>query len=132
MKRPVSYTIWTQMCSLLGFCTLILGAEPVYPEAPAAPLSEIRVRVGNASDENEDSQMRQLVSHLLGQPATAELGIEAEKILNKTGRYRSAVCRFGKDANAGRMTCGLTRSRTIRFIRTEGLPPSFLETDFRK
>ncbi|MBL91582.1 MAG: hypothetical protein CMH56_07185 [Myxococcales bacterium] len=30
------------------------------------------------------------------------------------------------------MTCGLTRSRTIRYIRTEGLPPSFLETDFRK
>ena len=96
------------------------------------PLTEIRVRVGNATDAQEARQMEQLLSHLKGQPANEELTKAAEIILRKTQRYRSSVCRLGKNKSAGRMTCGLTRSRTIRFIRVEGLPPSFLETDFRK
>ena len=133
MKRSPRHLRHSKLGPALGLWALVLAAGPAFTEGDAAaPLSEIRVRVGNAADQNEEAQMKQLVSHLLGQPATEELGKEAEQILNKTGRYRSAVCRFGKNANAGRMTCGLTRSRTIRFIRTEGLPPSFLETDFRK
>ena len=76
--------------------------------------------------------MEQLLSHLKGQPANEALTDTAEAILKKTSRYRSSVCRLGKKDRRDRMTCGLTRSRIIRYIRVEGLPPSFLETDFRK
>ena len=120
--------------ALFGAC-MVFGASVCFASSDAAArdkkvedvthLTEIRVRVGNASEAREGEQMHQLILHLLGQPVTPELAKEAESILGKTGRYRSAVCRFGKGNAAGRMTCGLTRSRIIRFIRTEGLPPSY-------
>ena len=116
------------------FCIgLLYNPINLYAEKGSdTPLTEIRVRIGNATDAQEARQMEQLLSHLKGQPANEDLTKKAELILRKTQRYRSSVCRLGKKGRAGRITCGLTRSRTIRFIKVEGLPPSFLETDFRK
>ncbi|MBL91583.1 MAG: hypothetical protein CMH56_07190 [Myxococcales bacterium] len=74
MKRPPRHLCQAVLGPMLGLWALILAAGPGFAEGDAAPLSEIRVRVGNAADPNEEAQMKQLVSHLLGQPATPQLG----------------------------------------------------------
>ena len=109
-----------------------MAVMPTLNQAYQSRPRRIRIRIGNATEPNEIQQMEQLLSHLKGQPANEALTDTAEAILKKTSRYRSSVCRLGKKDRRDRMTCGLTRSRIIRYIRVEGASALILGNGFSK
>ena len=73
MKRKLALNI-TALPRTLFYLGLICAPLKLSAENTSdTPLTEIRVRVGNATDAQEARQMEQLLSHLKGQPANEEL-----------------------------------------------------------
>lgn len=80
----------------------------------------------------EREQLARYLRDLAGAPAVEATADRAEQKLLRLSRYRSAVCRVSERDGGARLKCGLSRARTIRSVRIEGLPMQLLETDLRK
>lgn len=120
---------------------LLFATHGFATDEPSFTLAKIEVKIDNPRA-YEVQEITDYLSFRVGEHGLHDLEKRAEAWLLRVGRYRGAVCRLvpfsaAKDAanNAPvnkTLRCGLTRARTIRNVRIEGLSWRLLETDLRR